>query len=196
MAKATIIVDSREQKNKHITDYFDKKNIPWIVRKLDFGDYSLIWQGKDYSPLYAVERKNNWSELAINLTSKNKQFQEEWVRSKGCRMVLMIEDTEDNLLTHSYRSRLKPESYLKTLTTLKNKYMFAYELVSKQGAGAFIIRYFTDMLTGICVKCQKRFVREEMHHDFCPKCRLELEKDLPKELEIIETNWDDIDPMC
>ena len=38
----TIIVDSREQENKHITSFFDQKKIPYIVRKLNQGDYSAF----------------------------------------------------------------------------------------------------------------------------------------------------------
>jgi hypothetical protein len=37
----TIIVDTREQKNKHVIDFFDKKKIPYKVKKLDEGDYGI-----------------------------------------------------------------------------------------------------------------------------------------------------------
>ena len=36
----TICVDSREQSNQHIIDFFDKKKVPYVVEKLPFGDYS------------------------------------------------------------------------------------------------------------------------------------------------------------
>ena len=35
-----IVVDSREQKNQHITSMFDKYGINWERRKLNSGDYS------------------------------------------------------------------------------------------------------------------------------------------------------------
>ena len=38
----TILVDTREQKNQHILDFFDKKNIKYRVHKLDYGDYSCM----------------------------------------------------------------------------------------------------------------------------------------------------------
>ena len=37
-----ILVDSREQKNGHILDYFKKQGIPYQVTKLDYGDYSFM----------------------------------------------------------------------------------------------------------------------------------------------------------
>lgn len=35
-----VLVDSREQKNAHILDYFQRQGIPYEVEKLDYGDYS------------------------------------------------------------------------------------------------------------------------------------------------------------
>ena len=35
-----IMVDSREQKNQHVLDYFRKKNVPFRLRKIDTADYS------------------------------------------------------------------------------------------------------------------------------------------------------------
>ena len=36
----TILVDTREQSNQHIIDFFNKKKIPYSIEKLPFGDYS------------------------------------------------------------------------------------------------------------------------------------------------------------
>ena len=33
-----VLVDSREQKNAHILDYFQRQGIPYEVEKLDYGD--------------------------------------------------------------------------------------------------------------------------------------------------------------
>ena len=35
-----IIVDTRENANSHIIDFFNKKKIPYSIEKLPFGDYS------------------------------------------------------------------------------------------------------------------------------------------------------------
>ena len=36
-----ILIDTREQENSHIKDYFDKKKIAYKPQKLDYGDYSF-----------------------------------------------------------------------------------------------------------------------------------------------------------
>ena len=36
-----ILVDTREQSCQHITDYFDKKGIPYKKKALKYGDYSF-----------------------------------------------------------------------------------------------------------------------------------------------------------
>ena len=38
----TILIDTRENSNSHIIDFFNKKKIPYKVQKLDFGDYSCV----------------------------------------------------------------------------------------------------------------------------------------------------------
>ena len=71
-----VIVDSREQNNQHILDFFNKKNIPYKVVKNDFGDYTAMIPKNTItgftSDLYfdrdiAIERKNSIDEIAGNL---------------------------------------------------------------------------------------------------------------------------------
>ena len=38
----TILVDTREQKNEHILDAFNKLKVNYKVQQLDFGDYSCF----------------------------------------------------------------------------------------------------------------------------------------------------------
>ena len=37
----TVVVDSREKENKHVTSYFDKHKIPYITKALDSFDYTF-----------------------------------------------------------------------------------------------------------------------------------------------------------
>ena len=67
-----IIIDSREKKIYHILKYFREINQPFIIQKLEFGDYSI----KGYESKFAIERKNGrkmgggFSELKGNLCSR------------------------------------------------------------------------------------------------------------------------------
>lgn len=38
----TILVDTRENSNQHVIEFFNKKKIPYKVKKLDFGDYGCM----------------------------------------------------------------------------------------------------------------------------------------------------------
>lgn len=62
-----IICDTREQKNGHILDYFEKNGIPYEVRKLDTGDYM-----DDQRDGLTVDRKQDLNELCGNLFSHDK----------------------------------------------------------------------------------------------------------------------------
>jgi hypothetical protein len=59
-----IICDSREKKNQHILDYFNRHNIEYEIRKLDTADY---WN--DENPNVLIDRKRNLNEVTQNLCS-------------------------------------------------------------------------------------------------------------------------------
>lgn len=73
-----IIVDTRE-KDKNITNTFDKYNIKWERKKLLSGDYSAyIPKNKEFGisedinieKELSIERKMNLQEVGVNLTHK------------------------------------------------------------------------------------------------------------------------------
>lgn len=83
-----IIVDSREKKNQHILDYFDRKGEQYQVRKLSTGDYM------DPSfPSITIDRKRNLEELAGNVCTSDGRFWREVRRSReeGLKMIVLIE---------------------------------------------------------------------------------------------------------
>ena len=42
ISSMVILVDTREKVNDHILEYFDKKNITYKKKALDYGDYSFM----------------------------------------------------------------------------------------------------------------------------------------------------------
>ena len=74
----TVLYDTREQKNKHILDYLAANGIPTEQRKLDYGDYSFIADGRDFSLSCVVERKANVDELYTNIMSDRGRLEKEF----------------------------------------------------------------------------------------------------------------------
>lgn len=84
-----IIVDSREKKWDHIRDYFELREVPYEVKKLDTGDYY-----NTDNPYVVIDRKRNLDECAVNLCSKDSsRFWRELKRSKdeGIHLIFLVE---------------------------------------------------------------------------------------------------------
>ena len=75
--KATIITDSREQKNDHILSAFDGLGVKHEERKLHFGDYSFICGDDDFTLSCIIERKANINEVWGNITADRVRFEKE-----------------------------------------------------------------------------------------------------------------------
>lgn len=151
----TIIVDTREQMNQHILDFFDKNKFKYITRKLDSGDYSVKLTANPelgllrdlYFPV-TIEKKNSIDELASSFKDRTR-FESEFIRAtgSGTRIYLLVEDGNgyENILTNNYRSEYKPNALLSSLKTWENRYNFGTSFIDKKYSGNFIyytLRYF------------------------------------------------------
>ena len=84
-----IICDTREKKNRHIIQYFEQREIPYKIAKLDTGDYM-----DSDSNRITIDRKQNLDELCGNLFSPDRsRFWREVRRAKaeGIKMIVLIE---------------------------------------------------------------------------------------------------------
>ena len=81
------IFDTREKRNEHIKDYFDKNGIEYEIRKLDVGDYQI--EGK---PQISVDRKRNLQELSKNLMNPkdHSRFWKEVRRAREQKIKLFV----------------------------------------------------------------------------------------------------------
>lgn len=77
LKKVTVLIDTREQKNEHITSELQRFGIMFESRKLDYGDYSFIAEGRDFSHSCVVERKATINELYGNITSDRERIEKE-----------------------------------------------------------------------------------------------------------------------
>jgi len=154
----TIIVDSREQENQHILDYFNKQKVRYIVKKLDAGDYSVMLAAAPdlglprdlYFPVM-IEKKNSVDELVGSFTNRTR-FEAEFIRAKGKNLKthVLIEDNDGyaNIINHNYRSDYAPKALLKSLKAFEHRYNFDTVFHDKIYAGNYIYHTLYAYLYG------------------------------------------------
>ena len=151
----TVIVDTREQENQHILDYFNKGKVKYITKKLDSGDYSVKLTANPelgtlrdlYIPVM-IEKKNSIDELASSFKDRTR-FESEFIRAAGAgtKIYLLVEDGNgyDNLLNGKYRSEYEPKALLASLKSFECRYNFGTSFIDKKNTGNFIyytLRYY------------------------------------------------------
>jgi ERCC4-type nuclease len=144
--KATILIDSREKVNQHITKQLDKLGITWKIQKLNYGDYSFTWNGIDYSDKIVIERKGSLDEIIGNFTKGRERFKREFERAKGCKVILLVEATYEQLDGHLYRSRMSSRDLKSFLATWCNKFQLDLKFTDKNNSANLILQCFRDFI--------------------------------------------------
>lgn len=145
-----IVVDTREQVNKHILDYFDLKKKRYIVQKLDQGDYSAYIESNEetkilgvnrdwyFSDEIAVERKGSVDELIGNFVDRDR-LENEFLRldKYNTKTVFIIEDKNgyEKILKGDYRSKYRPASAIGTMETFIARYGLNLQFIDKKYSG-------------------------------------------------------------
>jgi ERCC4-type nuclease len=147
-----VLVDSREDKNKPIIQYLQKNNIPFVIRKLDFGDYSCMIQKNEELGLpfdisleknIAIECKQNLEEISGNLTQSRERFENEFMRAKekGCEMYLVIEKGSwKDIYKHNYNTKYNEKSFYNSLLSFSKKYDLKIHFVDNEISCIHILR--------------------------------------------------------
>ena len=143
----TVIVDTREHEhaNDHILEYLAENNIPFIRRKLEFGDYSFEVSGQSYEQKIAIERKMNLTELSGNVSQNRERFENELQRAKDAcaKLVLMVEGGWwQGIIEHKYRTGLSEKSFLASLFAFQYRYDLETQFIPGKYAGMFIYNTF------------------------------------------------------
>ena len=149
-----ILRDTRQQKEKHIIKEFDKQNILHIQTKLDSADYMVIRYNKekgfykDYSTL--IDTKKDLLELCGNLchSTEHQRILKEIELGKrlGAKNFIFligdnkIKSTEDIKNWTSPHTKVKGETLLKIMNTMRKKYDVRFIVVPKKKMGEMIIK--------------------------------------------------------
>ena len=139
-----IICDTREKGNKKILEHFDKVGQNYIVSKLDAGDYMVF---KHFKTI--IDKKDGLLELSHNLCNslEHERLKREIQKARdlGCEdFIFLIQDNkiktaEDIKSWSSPHTKVRGETLLKIINTMKERYGVRFMIVPKKDMGKTII---------------------------------------------------------
>lgn len=143
-----IQVDTREQKNEEVIEFFDKIGQQYFISKVYAGDYIDI---KNCNTV--IDLKADLVELANNLTHEHERFKKEIKRAQNemnCDFVVLIREKLDCLedvknWESPKRKGGKPKTNVKGSTlyaimkTMSNRYNVIWKFCDRENAGREIL---------------------------------------------------------
>lgn len=163
LANLVIFVDTREQKNQHILDWFDANEVAYTSKALKTGDYSFMVKANPdlgflrdtyFTNDLIIERKNSVEELAGNLSDKSDRIFKEFSRMQSIeRCHILIENSSiDDVIEGNYRSNYNADSYLRTLLTLQKRCNFYLTFIEPEHTGKMIYEICKNTLDSKILK--------------------------------------------
>ena len=160
--KLCIVHTTNEQKNQHITSWFDEKGIAHEARALKTGDYCFkILACPEfgypidmyYTDELFIERKNSLDELAGSIN--NETFHYELKRAQNIpHKYLLVEQPGglEDLLQNRYQSKYGVKSFWATLHTFEVKYGLKIKFLKKDRMGLEIYTICKSVFDGYILK--------------------------------------------
>lgn len=147
-----ILIDTRERKNEHITDCFDKYKIKYKKKMLECGDYSFaINDNPDLGfpkDLYfdkecVIERKASLEEVSGNLTKERDRFEKELCLAPKTKVLLIENANYQDIATGKYDTQYNKRAFLASLHSFWFKYNTPIMFMPDNSFSAlFIKNYF------------------------------------------------------
>ena len=143
-----ILCDSREQRNKHVTDYFGKNGIPYLERvSFRVGDYREISNDN-----LVIDRKAHLSEVCGNVCQQHDRFQREMLRANelGIQLVILVEHGRGVRSIDDVEGWINPRlkknprattgaTLAKVMRTMQERYGVRWEFTTKAECGRRIV---------------------------------------------------------
>lgn len=114
MKSMTILVDTREKNNTHLTEYWDRKGILHKRKALDYGDYSFMIPKNEslniprdcfFDNEICVERKGSAEELSGNLTKERDRLEKELSLAPKNKVILLENCSYVDIATGNYNTQ-------------------------------------------------------------------------------------------
>ena len=178
-----ILVDTREKVNDHILEYFDKKNIAYKKKALDYGDYSFMIPANEklsiprdlvFTNKIVVERKASLEEISNNLTKERDRFEKELCLAPKTKVLLLENANYSDIATGNYNTQYNKKSFWASIHSFWFKYNIPiFFMPDNKWSGLFIRGYFEYYL--------KNMTDEELEK----KCGQILDKALSSDSEFL-----------
>ena len=146
------MVDTREQVNDHIINFFDCKKIPWKKIKLEFGDYSFYLPKNDelgilrdlyFDKEIMIERKANLDEFAGNIAKERDRIKKELALAPTNKILVIENGSYTDMVNGNYRSEYSAKSYYGTFHSFWHEFNIPIIFMpNNQLTGLFILGYF------------------------------------------------------
>lgn len=155
----TIVCDTREQKNEHITNYFDSKKIPWVKKKLDYADYSFyipqneklgvprdLWFDKEC----VLERKNSLEEISSCFTESRDRLKKEFALAPQTKTMIIENASYADMVTGNYNTKYDAKSFWASYHSFWHEFNLPIMFIpDKKYSGMFIKGFFYYYLRNI-----------------------------------------------
>nr|WP_296470226.1 ERCC4 domain-containing protein [uncultured Acetatifactor sp.] len=150
LKQIVILVDSREKKNSHILEYFEKNGIAYRKEKLEYGDYTFLIPTTDGDIYFhrdcVLERKASLEELSGNLAQERERFEKEFLKAgnDGAKTYLMVEAPGgySDIIAHRYKTEFAPTAYMASLKTWEHRFGCNVQFISPEYSGYYIYSTF------------------------------------------------------
>lgn len=139
----TLIIDTREQ-DKSIEKTLSVRNIKFVKKALNYGDISFMINDESFENKIVIERKGSLNEVIGNFTKKKRQFENEFKRAKGCKLILMIEADREDIDKGKYISSIQPFEFKERLNTWRYSFGFYIKFLKKSQSVDFILGCFKE----------------------------------------------------
>ena len=141
-----LLVDTREQPTEKLKTRIEEAGLPYVRKKLDFGDYScscVLADGTelDFSKRIVIERKMDLDELCLCFGRERTRFVREFERAEaaGCKIYLLVENaTWEKVYNGKYRSLMKPQSLIASIDAFRARYGMQLDFCRPETTGKLI----------------------------------------------------------
>ena len=152
ISSITILIDTREKQANHITDYFDRKEIKYKKKALNYGDYSFMLPANEklsiprdlyFDKQVVVERKASLEEISGNLTQGRDRFEKELCLAPPIKVLLIENANYSDIATGNYNTQYTKKSFWASIHRFWFKYNIPVMFMpDHQYSGLFIRGYF------------------------------------------------------